>query len=46
MQDQKSLTHRLLSFSGWGRERFSLVFDYKGGQCIRKEQQYANVNNM
>jgi len=44
MQDQKSLTHRWLSFPGWGREHFSLVFDYKGGQYIRREQRYTNVN--
>jgi len=44
MQDQKSLTHCWLSFSGWGRERFSLVFDYKCGQYIRKGQRYTNVN--
>jgi hypothetical protein len=43
-QDQKSLTRRWLSFSGWGRERFSLVFDYKGGQYIRKGQQSTIVN--
>jgi hypothetical protein len=43
-QDQKSLTRRWLSFSGWGRERFSLVFNYKGGQYIRKGQQSTNVN--
>jgi len=44
VQDQKSLTRGWLSFSGWGRERFSLVFDYKGGQYIRKGQQSINVN--
>jgi hypothetical protein len=44
VQDQKSLTCRWLSFSGWGRDWFSLVFDYKGGQYIRKGQQYTNVN--
>jgi hypothetical protein len=38
MQDQKSLHRQGLSFSGWGREWFSLVFDYKGGQYIRKGQ--------
>ena len=43
-QDQKSLTGRWLSFSGWGRERLSLVFDYKGGQYIRKGQRSTNVN--
>jgi len=44
MQDQKSLTRYWLSFSGWGRECFSLVFDYKGSQYIRKGQWYTNVN--
>jgi hypothetical protein len=44
VQDQKSLTRRRLSFSGWGREQFLLVFDYKGGQYIRKEQRSTNVN--
>jgi hypothetical protein len=44
VQDQKSLTRRRLSFPGWGREQFLLVFDYKGGQYIRKEQRSTNVN--
>ena len=44
MQDQKSLTCHWLSFSEWGRERFSHVFEYKGGQYIRKGQRYTNVN--
>jgi hypothetical protein len=44
MQDQKSLIHRQLSFSAWGRERFSLVLDYKGGRYIRMGQRYTNVN--
>jgi hypothetical protein len=44
VQDQKSLTHRWLSYSGWGRKRFSLVFDYKSGLYIRKGQRYTNVN--
>jgi len=44
VQDQKSLTRRWLSFSGWGRERFSLVSDHKGSQYIRKGQRYTNVN--
>jgi len=43
VQDQKSSTHRWLSCSGWGREWFSLVFDQKGGQYIRKGQWYTNV---
>jgi len=46
LQDQKSLTYCWLSFSGWGRERVSLVFDYKGGQYIRKGQWYTNVNTL
>jgi len=46
MQDQKSLTRRWLSFSRWGRQRVSLVFDYKGGQYIRTGQRYPNVNNL
>jgi len=44
MQNQKSLTRCWLSFSGWGRKRISLVFDYKGGKYIRKGQRYTNVN--
>jgi len=44
VQDQKSSTRHWLSFSGWGREQFSLVFDHKGGQYIRKGQRYTNVN--
>jgi hypothetical protein len=44
MQDQKSLSHRWLSFSGWGRERSSLNFDHNSGQYSRKEQWYTNVN--
>jgi len=44
VQDQKSSTRRRLSLSGWGRERFSLVFDHKGGQYIRKRLRYTNVN--
>ena len=44
MQDQKSFTSCWLSFSGWGRERVSPVFDYKRGQFIRKRQRYTNVN--
>jgi hypothetical protein len=38
MQDQQSLTCCWLEFSGWGRECVLLVFDYKGGQYIRKRQ--------
>jgi hypothetical protein len=44
MQDQKSLTHRSLSCSGWGKERVSLVFSYEGGRFIRKGQRCAKVN--
>jgi len=44
VQDQKSSTSCWLSFSGWGRDRFSLVFDHKGGWYIRKGQRYTNVN--
>jgi len=43
-QDQKSLTRHWLSFSEWGRERFSLVFDYIGGKYIRKGQWSSNVD--
>jgi hypothetical protein len=43
IQDQKSLTCHWLSFPGWGRERFALVSNYKGGQYIRKEQWHTNV---
>jgi len=32
MQDHNSLTRRWLSFWGWGRECFSLLFDYQGGR--------------
>jgi len=38
IEDQKLLTRHGLSFSGWGRERVSVVFDYNGGQYIRKGQ--------
>jgi hypothetical protein len=44
VQDQKPLTCGWLSFSGWGRERFSRLFDNKGGQFIRKGQWYTYVN--
>ena len=43
MQDQKSLTCHWLSFSEWGRERVSLLFEYKGGQYIRNGQRYTIV---
>ena len=44
MPDQKSLTCRWLSCSGWGRERVSVVFSYKGGRFIRKGQWCVKVN--
>jgi len=44
MQDQKSLTRRWLSCSGWGKEHVSLVFSYKGGWFIRNGQWFAKVN--
>jgi hypothetical protein len=44
MQDQYSLTRRWLSVSGLLRECFSLVFDDKGWQYIRKGQWYTDVN--
>jgi len=44
MQDQKSLTRHWLSCLGWGKERVSLVFSYKGGWFIRKGQWCAKVN--
>jgi hypothetical protein len=44
MPDQKSLTRRWFSFAGSGRECISLVFDFKGGQYIRKRQWYSNDN--
>jgi len=33
-----------LSFSGWGRERVSLVFEYMGCQYIEKGQWHTKVN--
>jgi len=44
MQDQKSLTHRWLSFSAWGWECVSHIFEYKGGQYIRNGQWCNKVN--
>jgi hypothetical protein len=44
MQDKKSLTRHWLSCSGWGTERVSLLFRYKGGWFIRKDQWCAKVN--
>ena len=44
MQDQKSLTRHWLSFLSRGCERVSLVFDYKGGQYIRKGQRCTKVD--
>jgi len=44
MQDPKSPTPHWLSSSGWGREGVSLVFEYTGGQYIRKGQWLTKVN--
>ena len=44
MQDHRSLTRRWLSCSGWGKERVTLVFGYKGGWLIWKGQWCAKVN--
>jgi len=44
MQDQKSLTRRWLSCSGWSKDRVSLVFSYKGCRFIQKGQWCAKVN--
>jgi len=44
LQDHKSLTLCWLSFSGWGRERISLGFDYEGGQYIHQRQWRTKVN--
>jgi len=44
IQDQKSLTHRWLSFSEWCQERVSLVFHSTSGQDIRPGQWYTIVN--
>jgi len=38
MQEQKSLTCRWLSCSGWGRERVSLDIIYKGSRFTQKGQ--------
>jgi len=38
MPYQISLTHCWFPFSEWGRERISIVFDYKGRLSIRKGQ--------
>jgi len=46
MQEQKLLTHRWLSCWGWGMERVSLVFSYKGSRLIRKWQWRTNNNNL
>jgi len=44
MQDQKSCTLWRSSFSGWRRERVSLLFDYTGGQYIKQRQRCTNVD--
>jgi len=44
IQNQKSLTRRWLSCSGWGKEPVTLVFSYKGCRFIRKGQWCAKVN--
>jgi len=44
MQDQRSLTRCWLSFSGCGRDRVSLVFDFKDGQFIGIGHEHTNVN--
>jgi len=44
IQHQKSLGRHGLPFLRWGRERVSLVFDYKRSQYIKKGQQHTNVN--
>jgi len=38
MGNQKSFIFHSISFSGWGRESLPPVFDYKGGQYIKKRQ--------
>jgi len=43
-QDQKSSMRHWVSFSEWGWERVSFVFNYKGCQYIRTGQWYTNVN--
>ena len=46
MQDKKSLTHRWLWCSGWGREHVSLVYSHKGGRFIWKEYWHTNQNSL
>jgi len=42
--EQKSMPRHWILCSGWGRERVSLVFSYKGSQFIRKGQWRTKVN--
>jgi len=44
MQDLKLLMLRWCSFPRFGRERFCIIFDHKGGQYNKKEQQRTIVN--
>ena len=44
MQDPRSWTLRWSWFSGWGRERVSILFDYEGGQYIKQSQYRTKVN--
>jgi len=44
MQDQQWLTGCWLSCSGWGRDRVSVVFGYKGGWFIRNGHWLTKVN--
>jgi len=46
MHDQKSWTLHWSSFSRWGRERVSLLFDYIGGQYIKQWQWRTKVNSV
>jgi len=43
-QDQRSLMRRWLLCSGWGMERVSLVFSYKGSRFIWKGRSCAKDN--
>jgi len=44
MQNQNSLTRLWQLCSGWGRERVSLVYSYKGSWFTRKGQWCTRVN--
>jgi len=44
MQDQKWWTLCWSSFSGWARERVSLLFDYQGGQYMKQRRWHTKVN--